>query len=232
MNTLRRNLFKRYSTPPDRLTEEVQRSATEQGWMSPWTLEELREKGRLQKKHAGEASGHVRAAREKVRRDLVFILYLNLDAAYRNQPFSTKSIKVLHDEYLKVLHGEKDNVLEAASNVFLDPFSMAMVQSLYENYQARQQVSPYNFLETISSVIINCRKQHGWDRDLLPTNDSFPVGTTWDELRVPFFVQTCVDFHRLSEIDLWFLSGVSPETLKKDLKSMNIRGRRWIRGSM
>ena len=101
---------------------------------------------------------------------------------------SPKSIKALHDEYLKVLHGEKDNVLEAASKVFLGPLSMASVQSVYESYQARQ-FPPYNFLEAMSRMILDCRKQRGWDRDLLPTNESFPVGTTWDELRVPFFVQ-------------------------------------------
>ena len=207
---------------------ELRRLQKAAGYESPRALKEQREKEQLQKKKAGKKSGDVRAAREKARRDLVFILWGNLDAAYRNQPFSAKSINALHDEYLKVLHGEKDNVLEAASNCFLAPFPMALVQSVYDSYLAGQP--RYNFLEAMSSMIINDRKQRGWDRDLLPTNDSFPVGTTWDELRVPYFVQFCVDFHRLSETDLRFLSRVSRETLKKDLKSL-FRGRQRTRRS-
>ena len=53
-----------------------------------------------------------------------------------------------------------------------------------------------------------------------------------DPRRARFIQRTCVDLHRLSETDVRFLGRVSRETLKKDLKSMNIRGRRWIRGSM
>jgi hypothetical protein len=121
MNTLRRKLFKRYSTPPDRLTEEVQRSAIEEGWMPSWTLEEQREKERHQKKEAGKTSGLVRAARERLRRDIVLLLYAQLDSAYRNQPFSNKSIEALRDEYLKVLYREKDNVLDAVFNWFVAP---------------------------------------------------------------------------------------------------------------
>jgi hypothetical protein len=214
--------------PPDsRVISELRMLVKERGYKSPRALEEEQR----QKKKAGTKSGHVRATREKVRRDIVRLLYWNLDTAYRNQPFSTKSIKALHDQYLKVFRREKDNVLDAAINLFLAPFSTALVQGIYDSYQARQDVSPYNFLEAMSSMILNCRKQRGWDRDPLPTNDSFPVGTTWDELRVPLFVQTCVDFHRLSETDIRFLSQVSRETLKKDLKSINIRGRQRTRRS-
>jgi hypothetical protein len=119
------------------------------------------------------------------------------------------SIKALHDEYLKVLHREKDNTLEAASNVFLAPFSMAWVEVFYDSYQKD------NFLEAMSRMILDCRKQRGWGRDPLPADAPYPVGTTLDEATVPFFVQTCMDFHRLSETDVRFLSRVSREILKK-----------------
>jgi len=208
--------------PPDSpQIVELRRLQKAQGYESPRALKEQREKERLHKKKAGKKSGDVRAAREKVRRNIVAILYGNLESAYSNQPFSTNSIKALRDEYLKVLHREKDNVLEAASNLFLAPFSMALVQDLYDRYQK------HNFLEAMSSVIIDRRKQRGWDRDPVPTNAPF---TTWDEVRVPFFVQTCIDFHRLSETDFQFLSRVSRETLKRDLKLL-FRGRQRTRRS-
>jgi hypothetical protein len=214
MSTPPKDLFKRFETAPSPTHDAVQKWARHEGWTAPWDRKQ-------QKSEAGKKSGHVRAAREKVRRNIVFILYGNLESAYRNQPFSTKSIKALHDEYLKVLHREKDNVLEAASNWFLAPFSMVLVQRLYDSDQKD------NFLEAVSSRIIDCRKQRGWDRDPVPTNAPF---TTWDEVRVPYFVQTCVDLHRLSETDLRFLSRVSRETLKKDLKSL-FRGRQRTRRS-
>jgi hypothetical protein len=177
------------SIPPDSLQiVELRRLQKEAGYESPQALKEQREKRRLQTKKAGEASRDVRAPRGKVRRNIVCLLFLNLESEYRNQRFSAKSIKALHDEYLKLFRREEDNILEAACNCFLAPFSMGMVQGIYDSYQAEQHISPRpNFVEAMSSYILDCRKQKGWDRDLLPTNDWFPAGTTCMNSRFHFW---------------------------------------------
>jgi hypothetical protein len=193
--------------------DELRRLQKEAGYKSPRTLREERQKERLQKKEAGETSGYVRAARERLRRDIVLILYGNLDSAYRNQPFSTKSIEALHDEFLKVLYQEQDNVLDALFNWFVAPLWTTQVERLHDKYEQD------NFLDAVSNFAINLRKQQGRDRDAL------------DEGRARFILQTWLGLRRLSESDLQILSRVSLETLKKDLQSMNIRGRQRTRRS-
>ena len=58
----------------------------------------------------GKQSGHVRRARSGLRRRIVAMVHEQLKPAYQNQPFSTEALHALHDEYLKVLNGEPDNV--------------------------------------------------------------------------------------------------------------------------
>jgi hypothetical protein len=198
MSSPPKDLFKRFDTPPSPTHDAVQKWARHEGWTAPWDRKQ-------QRSEAGKKSGLVRAARERLRRDIVSILYGNLDSAYRNQPFSTKSIKALHDEYLKVLHREReDNVLDAAVNRFS---ARELIEAFNDIYQKG------NFLDVMSNMIFS---QKDWSRD---------------PCRVRFIQRTCLDLHRLSETDLRFLSRASRETLKKDLKSMNVRGRQRTRRS-
>jgi Arm DNA-binding domain len=53
----------------------------------------------------------------------------------------------------------------------------------------------------------------------------------WDEGRLGFIFRTWLDLRRLSETDLQILSRLGRETLKKDLKSLNVRGRHRTRRS-
>lgn len=64
MSTPPKDLFKRYTTPPTPLHAAVQGRAREAGWTPPWDRKQ-------QKSEAGKKSGLVRAARERLRRDLV-----------------------------------------------------------------------------------------------------------------------------------------------------------------
>ena len=110
MNTTPKDLFKRYDTPPSRLHEAVQRLARQEGWRPPWAREEQQS----QKKEAGKLSARIRKERADLRLALIEIVYRQLKPAYRNQPYSTASMKLIRTEYLRVLHDEDNNLLAVA----------------------------------------------------------------------------------------------------------------------
>ena len=92
----------------------MQRLARQEGWTPPWDREEQHEEQQSQKKAAGKKSGLIREMRAKLHRSIFIVVYLQLKPAYRNQPYSTKSIDVVREEYLKILHGEPNNLLDVA----------------------------------------------------------------------------------------------------------------------
>jgi hypothetical protein len=108
MSKTPKDLFQRYVTPPSRLHNAVQSLARQEGWIPPWDHEEQQS----QKKAAGKKSGIIRERRAKLRRSIFIVVYLQLKPAYRNQPYSTKSIDVVREEYLKIIHGEPNNLLD------------------------------------------------------------------------------------------------------------------------
>jgi hypothetical protein len=108
MSTTPKDLFQRHDSPPSRLHDAVQTLARQEGWIPPWDREEQQS----QKKAAGKKSGVIRERRTKLRRYIVGAAYWGLKPAYRNQPYSTTSIKVLREEYLKILHYEPNNSLD------------------------------------------------------------------------------------------------------------------------
>ena len=110
MSTTPKDLFKRYDTPPSRLHEAVQRWARQEGWSPPWDREEQQS----QKKEAGKQSARVRKERADLRQRTVEVVYDQLKPAYRNQPYSTETFRVVKDAYLRVLHQEPGNVLDKA----------------------------------------------------------------------------------------------------------------------
>jgi hypothetical protein len=207
-----KDLFKRFDTPPSPIHDAAQKWARHEGWTAPWDHKQ-------QKSEAGKKSGLVRAARERLRRGIVLLLYANLDSEYRNQPFSIKSIEALHDEYLKVLHREKDNVLDATLDWVIAPFSAKSIEHLHDKYLKDLHRKKDNFPEAVLNLVVDGRKQKGGIRE------------PWEEGRLRFIFRTWLDLHRLSETDLQILSRLSRETLKKDLKSLNVRGRHLTRRS-
>ena len=99
MSKFRENLFKRHSKPPDRLVEEVQRSATEQGWMPPWTLEEQREKEQRKKQKAGKKSVAARRQRARLRLRIVQRIWEQLDTKYKCAPYSADTVNAVCEKY-------------------------------------------------------------------------------------------------------------------------------------
>jgi hypothetical protein len=65
-----------------------------------------------QKKIAGKLSARIRKERALLRQRVVAVVYDRLKPAYRNQPYSTDTIGVVQDEYLRVLHQKPNNVLD------------------------------------------------------------------------------------------------------------------------
>jgi hypothetical protein len=110
MSKARKNLFRQYSDedPPDPLAKEVQTSATEQGWRSPWALKEEREKERLKKKKAGEKSGLVRKRPAEQRLKMLEQAYDQLDPKYKTRPYSKESIDALYEQLLVVAAPKRD----------------------------------------------------------------------------------------------------------------------------
>ena len=111
MSTTPKDLFQQHAIPPSPLHEAVQKLARQEGWIPPWDREGQHEEQQSQKKAAGEKSGVIRERRTKLRRHIVGAAYWGLKPAYRNQPYSTTSIEVLREEYLKILHYEPNNSL-------------------------------------------------------------------------------------------------------------------------
>jgi hypothetical protein len=108
MSKTPKDLFQRYVTPPSRLHNAVQSLARQEGWIPPWDREEQQS----QKKAAGKKSGIIRESRTNLRRYIVGAAHWGLMPAYRNQPYSTTSIGVLREDYLKILHYEPNNSLD------------------------------------------------------------------------------------------------------------------------
>jgi hypothetical protein len=114
MSTMPKDLFQRYTIPPSRLHGAVQGLARQEGGTPPWDHEEQHEEQQSQKKAAGKVSGLIRERRAKLRRSIVVVAHLGLKPAYRSQPYSTQSIDVLQEEYLKILRCEPNNLLDVA----------------------------------------------------------------------------------------------------------------------
>jgi hypothetical protein len=114
MSTTPKDVFQRYAIPPSRLHDAVQGLARQAGWTAPWDREEQHEEQQSQKKTAGKLSGLIRERRAKLRRSIVVVAHLGLKPAYRSQPYSTQSIDVLQEEYLKILRCEPNNLLDVA----------------------------------------------------------------------------------------------------------------------
>jgi hypothetical protein len=106
------DLFRQYDTPTSELQKHTQVAAKRAGWIPPWDRKKQREQE--QKEAAGQKSGFVRDKRAKLRRSIVFVIYLELSPAHRDKPYSAKTIKVLQDEYLKILRGKSGNLLDLA----------------------------------------------------------------------------------------------------------------------
>jgi hypothetical protein len=104
------DIFQRYDTPASQLQKDTQRAAKQAGWIPPWA----REEEKLKKKAAGERSGAIRDKRAKLRRRIVAVAHLELEPAYRCQPFSARSICILRDEYFNIVGCESKNLLEVA----------------------------------------------------------------------------------------------------------------------
>lgn len=155
---------------------------------------------KAQKREAGKKSGLVRAAREKLRRRVVVVVYEQLKPAYRNQPYSTESFEALHDQYLKVVCNEKANILQIAYERIADKaFGKIDMDALSDDLLKNRVTA------------VDTRGHFADPRDKY----SF-----W------FYWRLIWDLDHLSQSERQMLTRVSDDTLIKDLKRLGIRSRR------
>jgi hypothetical protein len=109
-----KDLFKRHTTRPVPLHAAVQGQAREVGRTPPLDNKEQQKEQPSQQKEAGKLSARVRKERADLRQRTVEVVYDQLKPAYRSQPYSTETFRVVKDAYLRVIRQEPDNVLDKA----------------------------------------------------------------------------------------------------------------------
>lgn len=131
------------------------------------------ESQQAQKKAAGKKSGLMRERRAKLRRYIVGAAYWGLKPAYRNQPYSTTSIDVLREEYLKILHDEPNNSLDVMclqlakkQNPLGDPvfrFGLSLLMALpslsQNDRQILEEISDETLIKDLKRLGVKSRRR-------------------------------------------------------------------------
>jgi hypothetical protein len=212
MSKLRENLFKRHFEQPDRLVEEVQRSATEHGWKAPWVLEEQREEEQRKKQKAAKKSVAVRRQRAQMRLRIVQQVWEQLDPKFKCEPYSTDSVNALCEKYFFVVSKpafDGDRLPRTPpTEDELKSFALA-VESISQLPEEDRESALRDEVEVFLYPSPLTEKQKD-EIDFLMLEDNFEL---W------------ISILELSKPDRENLQNVSLETLKSDLKSLGVRGK-------
>jgi hypothetical protein len=199
-------------------------------------------------KEAGKKSAAARAPRANVRLHIVALIFDRLDHKLKCRPYSTESIDALHEKYCIVMRRPNDfywydpHTLGFVSQESNDMDAVLRLQMCYDfdavarlQLQFLGEVDPRAFYKLSEDHPFWFLVDHG---EALKAAEEKAGVTDLSSLKVPVppnVVSFLAEFElsslvknamsKLSDEDQKALQQVSRETLKKDLKSLGVRGR-------